>query len=522
MAPEQARPVQSQGRPGPPTYTRSGLLVPRGGHRRAAPRGRDLPRRPPRGPLSRCPVVPVRRGPTRGARDARPPSSTGCLSVDPAERYADGEASPRRARRRVLAAATRAPGARGGSPPRASRPSARGVDRRARPVERSPGARGGRPASRDAVRAGGHRPARRGDPQAHVRRGVRRVPLVLPPDGATPRVRRQLRPRVARLLRCPPPEERPRALTHEEGVWDLAPAYSPDGTRIAFLRLGDGKGATYVIGADGKGERRILEGGSLRPAWSPDGKSIWCGGPPVRAPSRRRDGRPPRDSQGIDEGTTLLNARSKWATRSWRSCPRTTYPGQTRRLRDRRARPRVPPALAPRRRLRGGPRPRAGRRARPGLPGALERRHRAPRPPPRGGPSSLARGLGGRARAKASRSRPAAPAPVWSTCQVRDDIVRANARGALEPLHARGEWDEMTIAGMPGSTDLLALSMRTGLVTPWIVDPRRPRARARGPLRGPPSRTPSPSPPTEPASCSGTREGLRARSRSTGAPRCAP
>jgi len=51
-----------------------------------------------------------------------------------------------------------------------------------------------------------------------------------------------------------------------------APAFSPDGKRIAFARLGAG---IFTMNLDGTGLRRLTTNGrDVRPAWSPDGKHI--------------------------------------------------------------------------------------------------------------------------------------------------------------------------------------------------------------------------------------------------------
>jgi Tol biopolymer transport system component len=63
----------------------------------------------------------------------------------------------------------------------------------------------------------------------------------------------------------------PRRLTTNL-VADLDPAYSPDGTRIAFTREND----IWVMNADGSGQKAISgpEGPDSQPAWSPDGGQI--------------------------------------------------------------------------------------------------------------------------------------------------------------------------------------------------------------------------------------------------------
>jgi Tol biopolymer transport system component len=56
---------------------------------------------------------------------------------------------------------------------------------------------------------------------------------------------------------------------------DQGPTWSPDGSRIAFARSGDG-GHVYVMNADGTGVRRLTDelAEEGEPAWSPDGRSI--------------------------------------------------------------------------------------------------------------------------------------------------------------------------------------------------------------------------------------------------------
>lgn len=64
-------------------------------------------------------------------------------------------------------------------------------------------------------------------------------------------------------------------LTAEDGR-DLAPAWSPDGARIAFQSDRDGNPDVWVMSADGSGLRQLTTSGAAEgePAWSPDGKQI--------------------------------------------------------------------------------------------------------------------------------------------------------------------------------------------------------------------------------------------------------
>ena len=65
-------------------------------------------------------------------------------------------------------------------------------------------------------------------------------------------------------------------LTRHPG-FDSAPAWSPDGSRIAFISDRNGRRALYVMDADGSGVRQLTDE-PLRsadaPAWSPDGSRI--------------------------------------------------------------------------------------------------------------------------------------------------------------------------------------------------------------------------------------------------------
>ena len=68
-------------------------------------------------------------------------------------------------------------------------------------------------------------------------------------------------------------------------AWNLNPVWSPDGTQIAFHRNRYGNNGIYVMNADGTGLTRLTSdsGGDSQPAWP-----AVSGGPPNASPVRRR------------------------------------------------------------------------------------------------------------------------------------------------------------------------------------------------------------------------------------------
>jgi Tol biopolymer transport system component len=59
-------------------------------------------------------------------------------------------------------------------------------------------------------------------------------------------------------------------------AYDILPAWSPDGTKIAFVSERDGNKEIYVMDSDGKNQINLSNnpGPDDEPAWSPDGKKI--------------------------------------------------------------------------------------------------------------------------------------------------------------------------------------------------------------------------------------------------------
>jgi eukaryotic-like serine/threonine-protein kinase len=65
----------------------------------------------------------------------------------------------------------------------------------------------------------------------------------------------------------------PLNLTPDSPAADTAPAFSPDGERIAFCSERDGATSIYVMGSTGESVKRLTDFG-YDPAWSPDGTLI--------------------------------------------------------------------------------------------------------------------------------------------------------------------------------------------------------------------------------------------------------
>jgi Tol biopolymer transport system component len=73
--------------------------------------------------------------------------------------------------------------------------------------------------------------------------------------------------------------ENPTTATAEN---DLSPAWSPDGTRIAFSSRRDGEYGVHVMNADGTGLHRLVDAPAASfPAWSPDGTRIAYSNPEI-------------------------------------------------------------------------------------------------------------------------------------------------------------------------------------------------------------------------------------------------
>ena len=75
------------------------------------------------------------------------------------------------------------------------------------------------------------------------------------------------------------------SLTRDTPEDDVQPAFSPDGSQIAFRSERAG-GGIFLMGATGESVRRLTDSG-FNPAWSPDGKEIVVGDEGVQTPLSR-------------------------------------------------------------------------------------------------------------------------------------------------------------------------------------------------------------------------------------------
>jgi WD40-like Beta Propeller Repeat len=88
--------------------------------------------------------------------------------------------------------------------------------------------------------------------------------------GAGPGDRPDGGPADAEIYTVPASGGKVTRLTHNT-YSNIEPAWSPDGTKIAYWDVGD----LFVMRADGRDQHRVASvGGSWAPAWSPDGKQI--------------------------------------------------------------------------------------------------------------------------------------------------------------------------------------------------------------------------------------------------------
>lgn len=92
--------------------------------------------------------------------------------------------------------------------------------------------------------------------------------------------------------------DNPKPVQITSGGLDYNPTWSPDGSRVAFVRYDQGHTNIFILSADGRLTQRTTDGGYGSPAWSPDGRKLavtrW-GSPPdpgIYVMSAEADGKP--------------------------------------------------------------------------------------------------------------------------------------------------------------------------------------------------------------------------------------
>jgi TolB protein len=96
------------------------------------------------------------------------------------------------------------------------------------------------------------------------------------PDGSSLAVIGEDATGTEELFVTDPEGRNPRAVAPSPGAREGAPAWAPDGRRIAFASDRDGNWEIYDVGVDGEGVRRLTHDPAqdLAPAYSPDGRTI--------------------------------------------------------------------------------------------------------------------------------------------------------------------------------------------------------------------------------------------------------
>jgi len=79
-----------------------------------------------------------------------------------------------------------------------------------------------------------------------------------------------------------------RQITHDPAGHET-PSWSPDGSKIAFVSDSNGHSVIYVMNADGSGEERLTDANSesIHPTWSPDSSSVlYCADDDLHPPKK--------------------------------------------------------------------------------------------------------------------------------------------------------------------------------------------------------------------------------------------
>jgi len=257
----------------------------------------------------------------------------------------------------------------------------------------------------------------------------------------------------------------PEQLTTVKG-WDMAAVVSPDGARIAFLRIADGIKSTMVIDRDGRTRPRALSvGTTARPSWSRDGRSIWTGNDQTLQRYDATSGALV-ESVPLPAGVAPLSTRELPGGRLVASIPPSRWSrdaglaliGEDRTLRWL-LRGDVEETLA----------------VTPDGLRALTARVRSTGDselvdvPLDGSPATSLATAGIAPRNGIDLSKDGRHV-AWSTCTSRSELVTVGAGGRLEPFLPGWQWHETDIEWIRSDNRAVVLSSRSGAAQPWVVD----------------------------------------------------
>jgi serine/threonine-protein kinase len=257
-----------------------------------------------------------------------------------------------------------------------------------------------------------------------------------------------------------------RRLTRTKG-WDFAPAVSPDGKQVAFLRSTPEAHGAFVLPIDATPETpaHFITSGSLRPSWSPDSTTIWAGD----------HGRFTQHAVSDGHLTRTLDIAAGYIGGQSSELPDgrlvVTYPflaeaaagavgvygtdGAFRKLLD----GNIGEVLAI---LPSGRSALVVRKAENGVP--------TPLAVPLDGSPAVSLAPSGILPYKGLAISSDGKRLVYSTCRGGRNILRVGPDGLAVPLTPAAEWEDTDIASIPGTRRLAVVSERSGQAQVWIVD----------------------------------------------------
>ncbi len=257
----------------------------------------------------------------------------------------------------------------------------------------------------------------------------------------------------------------PQQLTHVDG-YDMAAAVSPDGSKIAFLRMEGGTRSIAVIDRRPGATPRVLATGAVtRPTWSRDGRSVWTGND-VRLERHDLATGEIVESVPLPSGAIALRAVELSGGRMIAVMPAVHGSAQ--------AGVGVWSADRSLRWLLRGEMDEVLTASPDGLRVLLSRvgptGENELLDVPLDGTSVVSLATSGVTPRKGFDLSADGRHVAWSTCQAQSRLVAVAADGGVQPMLADWKWDEIDVASIPGTTRAVVLSARAGPRAPWVVD----------------------------------------------------